>query len=91
MRAFSGEVCAPSNTSIGQPEAAAPSSLRESTGCGGLQKRARPNSRRMVLFDLSLAHYRSSTVKTPWFQFLDDATEINSRVSALPISQNNTP
>jgi hypothetical protein len=55
MRAFSGEVRAPSNTSIGQPEAAAPSSLRESTGCGGLQKRARPNSRKMVLFDLSLA------------------------------------
>jgi hypothetical protein len=91
MRAFSGQVRAPSNTSIGQPEAAAPSSLRESTGCGGLQKRARPNSRRMVLFDLSLALRRSGAVKTPLFQFLDDATGINSRVSAVPMSQNNTP
>jgi hypothetical protein len=91
MRAFSGEVRAPSNTSIGQPEAAAPSPLCDLTGCGGLQKRARPNSRRMILFDLSLAHYRSSTVKTPWFQFLDDATGINCRASAVPMSQNNTP
>ncbi|MGH6846810.1 MAG: Tim44 domain-containing protein [Methylocella sp.] len=91
MRAFSGEVRAPSNTYIGQPEAAAPSARRESTGSGRLQKRARPNSRRLVLFDLSQALHRSGAVKTSLFQFLDDATGVNIRVSATPMPRNNTP
>jgi hypothetical protein len=45
----------------------------------------------MVLFDLSLALRRSGAVKTPLIQFLDDATGTNSRVSAVPMSQNNNP
>ena len=36
-------------------------------------------------------HFRSGTIKTARFQFLDDATGINNRVSAVPMSQHSTP
>jgi SGNH domain (fused to AT3 domains) len=36
-------------------------------------------------------HVRSSTVKTARFQFLDDAVEVNNRLSAVPMALKNTP
>jgi len=36
-------------------------------------------------------HFRSGAVKTTRFQFLDDATGINNRLSAVPLPLENTP